>query len=311
VEDGGNIVTRFLTEEEIVALRALCRELGIDRHDDFRVQRHFLCSAGRIYLRDWRRQDAVDPEYVVVGGKHRPIHGHVEGPSGPINLEMKWGRRAGLYLDTYGDDLRHVRDWLYVVGREVPRWVHDVDEFARPRKFLKPGSIPELRRFADREWSRMRRPEMPTRELTDEDVREVMDLGDGYTLVQLLSPEALDAETAALRHCVGHGWYDSKLAMRGTAIYSIRDEHGVARATIEVSGRLVIQIRGYLNEWPGEHVQRLFDAGRPSLGIITVEEADAMVQDAVEQAIGKAANEYGAEVLDVLAEMDLPQRRPR
>lgn len=43
-----------------------------------------------------------------------------------------------------------------------------------------------------------------------DDIRTVLDFGDGYKIVRLLTPKALDRESRECDHCVGKGLYDKK-----------------------------------------------------------------------------------------------------
>lgn len=58
---------------------------------------------------------------------------------------------------------------------------------------------------------------------------------DGWTLVDLRDAAALDAETAALGHCVGLGAYDDLVATGRGQILSLRSPDGRPRVTIEVN----------------------------------------------------------------------------
>lgn len=72
----------------------------------------------------------------------------------------------------------------------------------------------------------------------------VMDLGDGFKAVKLLTPEALDAESDKMGHCVGQGGYDRAVKSNAIQIYSIRDEKGEPHVTFEIQNNLVKQCKG-------------------------------------------------------------------
>jgi hypothetical protein len=77
------------------------------------------------------------------------------------------------------------------------------------------------------------------------------ELSDGFYLVKLKTPEALDRESNIMQHCVGQGAYDSELSKDGFMILSMRDQHGKPHATIEINGGDVIyQIQGKQNAAP-------------------------------------------------------------
>lgn len=264
----------YTREEDVIALRAFLEELSVNRHDSVNIKRNLICSAGRLFLRDWRRHDAnSDPDFIRTSDRVgremiRPVHGHVDQGNGVVeDLGIKWGRRAGYYVDRYGDDLRHVRDWLHDVERLPPHWAADVGELGCPKKLLKPGSVLELRRFADREWTRMLRDEKKSQpKLTAGDVIPVMEMGEGYTLVRLATPAALDDETVAMRHCIGLGAYDWKLGPETRyAYYSVRDATGQSRATLELYGVVIQQAVGYRNGPLEDNVQEMLDDAAKAL----------------------------------------------
>lgn len=72
----------------------------------------------------------------------------------------------------------------------------------------------------------------------------VMDLGDGFKAVKLVTSEALDAESDKMGHCVGQGGYDRAVKSNAIQIYSIRDEKGEPHVTFEIQNNLVKQCKG-------------------------------------------------------------------
>lgn len=72
----------------------------------------------------------------------------------------------------------------------------------------------------------------------------VMDLGDGFTAVKLVTAEALDAESDKMGHCVGQGGYDRAMMSGAIQIYSIRDARGEPHVTFEIQNNLVKQCKG-------------------------------------------------------------------
>lgn len=278
---------RHLTNEEVIAIRELALEFGLDRHDHFRIQRFFIHSVGRIMLKDWRRQDAIDPDHMEVRGRVRQINGKVNFGLIEDSDVMKWTRRTRVYLMLHEDDIRHVVDWLWLAATECHPWTTDLDEYGRPRKLLKPGTIAELRRYADRELARRPKPKL-SRELTDEDQRVVLDLGDGYELVGLLTPMALDAETIAMDHCIGRGSYDWKLGAESRyRFFSVRDETGQSRATLEVHGVVIEQAVGYRNGPVEDHVQRKIDDAARALRWIDPETWEESIMQVLREDVAR------------------------
>ena len=124
---------------------------------------------------------------------------------------------------------------------------------------MKYGTIAQLMHEANK-WMRQVPPAVVVqRALGPEDVRWEADLGSGYHLVRLLSPEALDAETLALRHCIGRGSYDANLARAGYEYLSVRDSEGTPVATLEVVHRSLVQCRGVRNADASPEVMVLVD----------------------------------------------------
>ena len=76
------------------------------------------------------------------------------------------------------------------------------------------------------------------------DIKWVANLGEDLHLVQLLSPAALDEETALMGHCIGLGSYDARVVgdQRRFSYWSIRNNDGVPLATIEVGLAVIVLV---------------------------------------------------------------------
>lgn len=83
-------------------------------------------------------------------------------------------------------------------------------------------------------------------------VYKIMDLNDGFYVVQLFTTAALDYEGQMLDHCAGDGYYDTQVHLDSVQIYSIRDERGYPYLTIEVNNGKVTQCYGYHNRTPND-----------------------------------------------------------
>lgn len=171
-------------------------------------------SVGRIAANNIRRQNA-DAEAGGVNVSY-PQFGRV-----PVQLAM-------IRHDAY----EHVLDWLRASLVTSAPWLANVDERGCPRKLLKCSTYDDLVREADKAMDRVNA--WRARALRDTDEEHVADLAKGFTLVRLLTPAALDLESARMKHCVGHGAYDRGLEEGTTAIYSLRDPLGRPVVTIEV-----------------------------------------------------------------------------
>jgi hypothetical protein len=98
-----------------------------------------------------------------------------------------------------------------------------------------------------------------------EDEETIADLGGGYTLVRMLTPEALDLESHRMHHCLGHGSYDGRLKSGWDRYLSVRDGKRRPAATIELrresSGRWSMrQVAGKRNERPERAVMDVIRA---------------------------------------------------
>ncbi len=78
----------------------------------------------------------------------------------------------------------------------------------------------------------------------------VTNLSDGYKVLLLTTPEALDVEAAYMHHCVGNGYFDTKIAGNNTQIYSIRDKNNKPHVTMEIKNNTIIQCMGKGNVRP-------------------------------------------------------------
>jgi len=81
----------------------------------------------------------------------------------------------------------------------------------------------------------------------EQDTKLVMDLGDGFKAVLLMTEEALDKESEYMGHCVGKGDYDRYIKTGKASIYSIRDKDGNPHATLEVKNNEISECTGKFN----------------------------------------------------------------
>lgn len=156
------------------------------------------------------------------------------------------------------DKVRHVKDWIVGAQSECAEWLSKLDEKGRPQKLVKIGTLQQALDIADKEMERAAqklresmRGEMGSVVEDTKHMKVIKRFKDGFAIVQLLTPQALDAETAQLGHCIGNGGYDS--ALHGSArFYSLRDEQNRAHATIEVKSEnnAIVQCKGKRNAPP-------------------------------------------------------------
>ena len=134
-------------------VRYLESEVGIDKHTHPDVRRAFFWSVGRIALRHFRDLDAVDPHFVVWNGERIAIGG-AEDPEyrKATKDRLRAFQRARYYVRRFGDQIRHIVDWLEVAVRNDHAWLEKVDDKGRPKKLMKCGSIEQLHQEAEKQF---------------------------------------------------------------------------------------------------------------------------------------------------------------
>jgi hypothetical protein len=166
---------------------------------------------------------------------------------------LKKARRGGAVLDVQPAENRfdHVVDWLVAALENGDPWLDNVDEKGRPRKLMKFSDVESILREADRAMLRFARQQAGVR-LAEGHEEVAFTHPDGWYVVRLLTPEALDRESGQMQHCIGQGAYDARLKDPAFAYYSLRDPYGKAHATMEADMRdmVPIQIQGKQNREP-------------------------------------------------------------
>jgi hypothetical protein len=141
----------------------------------------------------------------------------------------------------------HVRDWISSAVANGASWLSNLNEDGCPKKLAKCGSLSALVAEADKqmgkELAKGRRGVAQGEEVFAED--------DGvFHVVRLMTPAALDRESDAMRHCIGHGGYDRLLKEDSHLYLSLRDRFGKPHATIEVVKEMIVQFQGKANTPP-------------------------------------------------------------
>lgn len=129
--------------------------------------------------------------------------------------------------------LLHISDWLIAAHINNEPWLQNVDERGRPKKLLKFSTVEQIIAEADKA---MLKASQKNRDIKLDETQETLleQLDGGYTLVELLSPEALDRESAFMQHCIGNGSYDSRLKSPRFQYLSLRDANNKPHATMEL-----------------------------------------------------------------------------
>ena len=163
-------------------------------------------------------------------------------PSDSPAFAHAWAdRRLAQHLARTGaspsdEQIRSLSDWLSSLPTDRPKmvdklhkltWVQAMDAQTRWHE--------EMARRAEKRISFGGAPD---------DVERVLDLGDGWRWVRVLTPEGLDFEGEAMGHCVGGGSYD------GATIYSLRGPDGMPHCTVQYNpdGKVVGQVKGRGNK---------------------------------------------------------------
>lgn len=173
--------------------------------------------------------------------------------------DIDWCRRQN------GLQINHIVDWLIsAIATDAP-WLSNVDELGRPRKLMKTGSIDAL--YAEAEKQMQKKLSRERAGLGVEDEQDfAVDRGE-FRIVRLKTPKALDCESNAMRHCIGHGAYDRLLDQDEHLLLSLRDAYNVPHATIEVRAGKIVQFHGKANSTPKDSYRQAVERLLSPLGI--------------------------------------------
>lgn len=155
---------------------------------------------------------------------------------------------------------KHIADWLIADVKQDAPWLKNIDALGRNKKMLKFYDVAGIVREADKVMI-IQSQKLGEVKLVSEDEEFFDDLSEGFYLVRLKTPAALDRESAVMQHCVGQGAYDNELAKDGFMILSMRDQHGRPHATLEINAETSIyQIQGKQNAIPRrDYLDKLID----------------------------------------------------
>jgi hypothetical protein len=184
---------------------------------------------------------------------------------------------AGLTVNVHAQAIHHIRDWLKAsLVNDVP-WLSNLDVRDRPKKLMKCRDIDALLHEADKDM-RKQNAAIARKPLAEgEEVLE-FECADGWSLVRLLTPGALDRESVIMQHCIGNGAYDERLENEQFRYLSLRDPAGKPHGTMEISGSTLLQFYGKQNAVPIEKYLRIalpffieerIDCGISRCGLIT------------------------------------------
>ena len=165
-------------------------------------------------------------------------------------------RRDGDYFVIEGERLRHIVDWLRAALANNEPWLKNVDDQGRPKKLMKFGSVDAILHEADKAMLKAAQ-RLKGVKLVDGDEEFVEMLDDGFYVVRLLTPAALDRESGEMQHCIGDGAYDRLVESGLNEYFSLRDQVGRPHATMEVKSGELTQLQGKQNAVPVEKYRNL------------------------------------------------------
>lgn len=191
-----------------------------------------------------------------VGGFEDPrLASYLALSAGRVMLNA--ARRGGDWLGVTDEKLRHIADWLKAEIRKDASWMKNVDDKDRPKKLMKFSTIDDIVSEADKAMLTASQ-QLSSVILVEGDEALFAQLDDGYHVVRLLTPAALDRESATMQHCIGNGGYDDQLGDGDHLYLSLRDGFGKPHATMEIEKGKVVQLQGKQNKPPIEkHLDRI------------------------------------------------------
>jgi hypothetical protein len=148
--------------------------------------------------------------------------------------------------------IAHICDWLKASLINEEHWTTKLDGEGRPKKlmkfgFMKFGSLEQIAKEANKAMLKAAM-KLATVKIVEGDEELYETLNDGFHLVRLLTPAALDRESAEMQHCIGNGAYDHDLEDPDVKFLSLRDGFGKAHATIEMEDQTILQVQGKQNK---------------------------------------------------------------
>ena len=158
-------------------------------------------------------------------------------------------RRPGEDSSVDKERLHHIADWLRAALVNDEPWLKNVDERGQPKKLMKFGSFDAILREADKAMMKAAQ-KLRSVKLVDSDETMHAEIGGGFYLVRLITPAALDRESAHMQHCIGNGGYDERLKHENHLYLSLRDQQGKAHVTIEIRNGSIVQLQGKQNSAP-------------------------------------------------------------
>jgi hypothetical protein len=177
-----------------------------------------------------------------------------------LTIAVREGKFSAATNALTNGELQHICDWLVAAHLRNEAWLSRVNNDGVPLKLAKFGTVGQIIDEANKAMAKRRGDGSGID--SESGIEMVFDCGDGWSVVQLTTSEALRHEGQTMGHCVGQGGYDQGLASGNIQIYSLRDQLQKSHVTIEIEidaySRCVNQIKGKGNAVPkADYIRKL------------------------------------------------------
>lgn len=215
--------------DELVALVAERIARIVKKFDAASVEHELTLSIGRVMLKEAKKDEFIEASIALD-----------EQDEIDLNCSILPDHKA-----------RHIVDWLKAAKINNEPWMHNLDDMDRIKKLMKFSSLTQIHDEADKAM-RIKAQQSLGITVSAGDERLIKVLEDGYHIVQMLTPTALDRESAFMQHCIGNGAYDEGLDDSEVEYLSLRDKMGKPHATLEIRNEMVVQLQGKQNKSPAQ-----------------------------------------------------------
>lgn len=215
--------------DELVTLVAERIARIVKKFDAASVEHELTLSIGRVMLKEAKKDEFIEASIALD-----------EQDEIDLNCSILPDHKA-----------RHIADWLKAAKINNEPWMHNLDDMGRIKKLMKFSSLTQIHDEADKAM-RIKAQQSLGITVSAGDERLIKVLEDGYHIVQMLTPTALDRESAYMQHCIGNGAYDAGLEDSEVEYLSFRDKMGKPHATLEIHNEMVIQLQGKQNKSPAQ-----------------------------------------------------------
>jgi len=189
--------------DELVALVAERIARIVKKFDAASVEHELTLSIGRVMLKEAKKDEFIEASIALDEQDERELD-------------------CSILPD---EKARHIVDWLKAAKINNEPWLQNLDDMGRIKKLMKFSSLTQIHAEADKAM-RIKAQQSIGATVSAGEERLIKVLEDGYHIVQMLTPTALDRESA------------------------LRDKMGKPHATLEIHDDLVVQLQGKQNKSP-------------------------------------------------------------